>query len=121
MIKPFIVVLFGQVELHSGKFKIRLLVRTGKLSSNLKLYTAVTIKSVPTLLLRMDFKSSFILAIFLAIVTKWVMNAIGKFVPKQSQEHKNLLKILSGNGTFRRMMRDNWCVYLDLLVLVLCR
>ena len=30
---------FGQVELHSGKLKIRLLVRTGKLSLNLKLDT----------------------------------------------------------------------------------
>ena len=40
MIKPVIVVLFGQVELHSGKLKIGLLVRMGKLSSNLKLYTA---------------------------------------------------------------------------------
>ena len=41
MIKPFIVVLFGQVELHSGKLKIRLLVRLGKLRSNLKLYTVI--------------------------------------------------------------------------------
>ena len=32
-------VLFAQVEFHMGKLKIRLLVQTGKLSSNLKLYT----------------------------------------------------------------------------------
>ena len=37
---------FRQVELHSGKLKIRLLVRTGKLSSNLKLLPSLYLTTV---------------------------------------------------------------------------
>ena len=46
VIKPFIMVLFGQVEFHPGKLKIWLLVRMGKLSSDLKLYTAFRVISI---------------------------------------------------------------------------
>ena len=52
VIKLFIMVdsyFFGQVESHPGKLKTRILVRTGKLSSNLKLYTVLVTPSLQSL------------------------------------------------------------------------
>ena len=48
------------------------------------------------------YKAPFILVIFLAFcdcsAIKWVLNPIGEFIAKQSQDLKNLLKIASING-----------------------